>query len=255
MHDQLPLLEFDPDPAGLINPSELHARRAGSVPEVAVLCFFSEVIEELAGRRDVKVVGRLVAAHGSHEILVIERDGRHVAVVHPGVGAPLAGAFFEEMIALGAGRVVACGGAGALVPELALGHVVVPTSAIRDEGTSYHYLPPSREVRADASGVAAAERVLEERGVPYTLGKTWSTDAFYRETRKRVDRRAAEGCVTVEMECAAFLAIAKFRGVRFAQLLYAGDDLSGEVWDGRGWETSPSRPLLFDLAVRTALAL
>ena len=73
----------------------------------------------------------------------------------------------------------------ALVPELVLGHVIVPTSAVRDEGTSYHYLAPAREVTAEPTAVAAATSVLSERGVPFVASKTWTTDAIYRETRAR----------------------------------------------------------------------
>ena len=85
---------------------------------------------------------------------------------------------------------------------------------------------------------------------------TWTTDALYRETRAKVERRVAEGCLTVEMEAAAFFAVAAFRGVTFGQLLYAGDDLSGEGWDGRGWdEHLEGRELLFRLAAEAVLRL
>ena len=108
---------------------------------------------------------------------------------------------------------------------------------------------------ADPEGVSAAAALLEERGVPFTAGKVWTTDAIYRETRQKVDRRKAEGCLVVEMEAAAFFAVARFRGIRFAQLLYGGDDLSGAEWDSRGWTVSPSRKLTFDLAVELASRL
>jgi uridine phosphorylase len=110
---------------------------------------------------------------------------------------------------------------------------VVPSYAVRDEGTSYHYAPPAREIGADPAVVAVIEDVLRESGAPYRVGKTWTTDAIYRETRGRIARRAAEGCITVEMECAAFIAVARFRGVRFGQILAISDDVSGEVWGPR----------------------
>ena len=69
-------------------------------------------------------------------------------------------------------------------------------------------------------------------------------------------RRVAEGCLTVEMEAAAFFAVARFRGVSFGQLLYAGDDLSGDAWDDRGWdEHTDGRELLFRLAAESVLRL
>lgn len=252
-HD-LALLEHDDDPVALIEPSEVLAHKRGSIPRVAVLCFFSEVLDELRGR-GAEEVGQLVAAHGTHPIRVVVAEDARVAVVHPGVGAPLAAGFLEELIAMGARTVVACGGAGAVVAGLPVGHVIVPDAAVRDEGTSFHYLPASREVAADPVGVRVARRVLDERGTPYTIGKTWTTDAIYRETRSRIERRRAEGCLTVEMEAAALFAVTRFRGVRFAQLLYAGDDVSGPTWDGRQWSRSEARARIFELAVQTAVSL
>jgi uridine phosphorylase len=251
--DDLPLLEFDPDPMGVVDPSQVLARRRDTIPERLVLCFYAEVLAALPA--EAEQVGTLEAAHGRHPIWKLRRHGVDVAVVHPGVGAPLAAGFLEESIVLGARKVVACGGCGSLTPEVGAGHVVVPTAAVRDEGTSFHYLPPSREVSADPEGVAAAVALLEERGVPYTAGKVWTTDAIYRETRGKVERRRAEGCLVVEMEAAAFFAVARFRGIRFAQLLYGGDDLSGPTWDARDWTVSPSRARTFDLAVELATRL
>lgn len=255
MHDVSPLFDFDPDPVGLLDPAQIYGVVRPRLPNVAVLCFFSEIIEHLASRRDVEVVGRLAAAHGVHDIYAVPRGDRQVAVFNPGWGAPLSAAALEEAIALGANRVVACGGAGALSPALAPSHIVLPTAAVRDEGTSYHYLPPAREVVADPAGVETATRILRDQGVAFTRGKTWTTDAIYRETRAKIDRRKAEGCLTVEMEAAAFFAVAQFRRIRFAQLFYAGDDLSGEAWDHRYWKMSPTRQTIFDLAVDIALAL
>lgn len=106
---------------------------------------------------------------------------------------------------------VACGAAGAVLPDLALGHVVVPDAAVRDEGTSFHYASASREIRADPAAVATAVAVLEERSIPHTVGTTWTTDAPHRETAERVRTRRGEGCITVEMETAAFTAVAVAR--------------------------------------------
>jgi uridine phosphorylase len=137
-----------------------------------------------------------------------------------------------------------------------LGHLVVPTSAVRDEGTSYHYLPPDRQVEASELAVAAIRATLDAHGVPYVTGPTWTTDGIYRETRERMRRRREEGCLTVEMEAAALFAVAAFRGVTIGQILYAGDDLSGDAWDERGWlGDAEGRERLFWLAAESVLRL
>ena len=249
----IPLLEFDPDPSAVIDPSEVLAHRRGSIPERAVLCFYAEIVEALPA--EAEQVGELEAAHGRHPIWRVHRHGQDIAVFHPGVGAPLAAGFLEEAIALGANKVVACGGCGVVSSEVGAGDIVVATSAVRDEGTSFHYLPPSREVEADPYGVEVACAVLRERGVPFRAGKVWTTDALYRETTGRIARRRDEGCLVVEMEAAAFFAVARFRNITFAQLLYGGDDVSGTTWDAREWTVSPSRALTFELALEVAARL
>jgi uridine phosphorylase len=225
-------------------------------PEVVVACFFGDVVSRLARDHSATVAARLAAEHGEHPIYVLDRDGRQFGFYQAGLGAPLAAGLLEETIAHGAKTVVACGGAGALDADLAVGHVVVVSSALRDEGTSFHYLPPSRHVEADPEVVARLVEFLDERDVPHAAGMTWTTDAFFRETRAKVANRRAEGCITVEMEASALIAVAAWRGIGFGQLLYAGDSLAADEWDHRGWNRAHDiREQLFWLSVDAALAL
>ncbi len=253
MEQQYPILEFDPSPTALINP------RSSGTPAhqttCAVLCFFQDVITRLSQEHQAVVVAHFQSEIGRHPVYALTSQGQRLLVLHPGVGAPLAAGLLEEIIGVGCTTVTACGGAGTLDAALAAGHIVVPIAAVRDEGTSYHYLPPSREVPADSAGVIAAETVLKRHGLDYVAGKTWTTDAFFRETPARIERRRHEGCIVVEMEAAAFFAVARFRGARFAQLLYAGDDVSGSEWNARDWTTHSIRDTLFWLAVETCFAL
>jgi uridine phosphorylase len=249
-----PILEFDPAPTAVIEPSE--QIEPSDIPTHAVLCFFRDVIDRVVAEHGGREIDHVVSEAGTNPIYELTYDGARLALVHPGVGAPMAAAFTEELIARGVRAFVACGGAGVLVPDVAVGHVIVPTAAIRDEGTSYHYLAPARSVEPTRQAVDAIVATLEHHEVPYVTGTTWTTDGYYRETRDKRERRAAEGCLTVEMEAAAFFAVAAFRGVAFGQILYAGDDLSGTAWDSRGWNDHASgRLLLFRLAAEAVLRL
>jgi uridine phosphorylase len=250
---EYPILEYDPAAEAIIEPSRVIARLEG-VPEHCVVCFFQDVITQLRQGGHAREIDYMTSEIGAHPLYEIVHEGRKVALFHPGVGAPLAAALLEEVIARGCTKFIACGGAGVLAGEIAVGHIVVPTSAVRDEGTSYHYLPPSREVGATPEAVAAIETVLGTHDVPYLTGKTWTTDGLYRETPQKMALRKAEGCLTVEMETATFFAVARFRNVQFGQLLYGGDDLSGE-WDARDWTTHTVRERLFWLAVEACLLL
>jgi len=251
---EYPILEFDPSPEAFIEPKRVIAAR--DVPAHAVVCFFQDVVTTLIEHHDAKLVHTLRSEIGPHPVYEIDYQGQRLAVFHPGLGSPLAAGLLEEVIALGCTKFIACGGCGVLDSSITMGHVLVPESAVRDEGTSYHYLPPGREVEAGATAVSAIKAVLLAQDVEYLLTKTWTTDAIYRETPVRIAKRRGEGCLCVEMEAAAFFAVAQFRGVEFGQLLYGGDDLGGEVWDGRGWTGHLSgREKLFWLAAQACLKL
>jgi uridine phosphorylase len=162
----------------------------------------------------------------------------------------------EEAIAFGCRKFVACGGCGVLETDIAVGHIIVVSGAIRDEGVSYLYLPPDREVTANPSAVSALVKSLNRREVPYLVGKTWTTDAPYSETINKIASRKEDGCFTVEMESAALMAVAHFCNVTFGQALYGGDELSGTEWDNREWQSrSDIRESLFWLCADACLTL
>jgi uridine phosphorylase len=248
--NRFPILDFDPDRAAVIEPHRLF--RKVDVPEHCVLCFFQDVIDDVC--RDAREVFRERSEMGTHPIYELDFDGSRIVVAHPRVGAPMSAGMLDGIIAMGCRKFIACGGAGVLDGTLVTGHLIVPTEAIRDEGTSYHYLPGGKPARATPRAVAAIEEVLREHGHDYLLGKTWTTDAYFRETRGKVEKRRKQGCLTVEMEAAAFFAVAEFRGVEFGQILYAGDDLSGE-WDPRNWNKHDIRSHLFRLSASACLKL
>jgi uridine phosphorylase len=247
-----PLFEFDPSPDAVINPS-IHRPRLG-FPERAVMCWFGDVVRARTVGLD--PVHHVPFEHGDHPICVVEHRGMPVALVSPGVGAPAAVTSLEVVIGLGATSIIGCGGAGIVRAGFDVGHVIVPTGAIRDEGTSYHYAPPEAVVAPHPRALAAIDSVLADAGVPHDHGLTWTTDAFFRETPAKVVRRREQGCLTVDMEASAMFAAAAFRGVVYGQLLYAGDDVSAEEWDHRHWDRQgTARERLLDLALDTVVRL
>lgn len=249
-----PILEHDPSPTAFIEPSKVISPQ--DVPEHCVICFFKEVIEQVAAERSAKIAVENRWEDGPHPLYEISHNNRRLAFFHPGVGAPLSAGLLEEVIAYGCRKFIVCGGCGVLDQEIAVGNLIVVDSAVRDEGTSYHYLPPGRELNANPVAVAALSGALSRRGVPYRVGKTWTTDAPYRETPLKIARRRAEGCLTVEMESAALIAVAQFRGAVLGQVLYGGDDLSGAEWDHRSWQSRRAvRQNLFWLCAEACLEL
>ena len=232
----------------IIEPSKTRPKNV-HVPKRAVLCFFGDVLKALE-KEEVRVVHRLESDMREHPILGLGEGRDAVALMHPGIGAPMAATGLEQIIALGAQCVIACGGAGVLESALEPGTVIIPTRALRDEGTSYHYQRRSRINRPHPDAVRAIKEACRCHGMSFVTGMTWTTDAVFRETPRKIASRRAEGCLTVEMEAAAFFAVAHFRKIKFAQVLYAGDDVGGEEWDTRRWSGRPSaRKKLLMLAI------
>lgn len=249
-----PILEHDPTPEAFIEPARVIKPR--DMPQHCVPCFFADVIRKVAAEHEAKIVVENRWEDGPHPVYEINYRGQRLAFYHPGIGSALSAGILEEVIAFGGRKFVACGGCGVLEPGLTLGHLIVVSAAVRDEGVSYHYLPPAREVAAHSQAVGALVTTLESQNLPYRLGKTWTTDAPYRETPLKIANRRAEGCLVVEMECAGMLAVAQFRQVLFGQILYGGDDLTGEVWDNRAWQSRADiRESLFWLSAQACLAL
>jgi uridine phosphorylase len=252
--EKYPILEFDDTQVAKIEPSAHHKNTAGY--DYCVITFFREVLEAMEKDGRIKVVKYLNCETMDVPIYEMEYKGKKIHLFLGYLGAAGSAAFLEELIALGFNKFIVCGGAGVLRKDIAVGHLVVPVSAVRDEGVSYHYLVPAREVECDPQVVKKIEEELDKYGIDYIKAKTWTTDAFYRETEKIIELRKSEGCVTVEMEAAAFLAVAKFRNIKLGQILYGGDDLSTVAWDGRNWhDRTKVRENLVDIAIRVCLSL
>jgi len=242
-----PLLEPLTEETALIEPSERFPDP--KLPSKCLLCFFPEVLQRLESQEGSQSFHGLGSEIGATEVWTLPFRGETVAVCHPGVGGSLAAATLEELIALGCRDFFLCGGAGSLAGQ-ALGHLVLVEQAWRDEGTSHHYFPPGPIIRLDAFFVQTARKVMDESGVSYQAGSTWTTDGLYRETPSRIARRRESGCLTVEMEIASLAAVARYRGARLGALLYCGDDVGSERWEFREWTSAVSvRERLFWLGM------
>lgn len=252
--ERFPILDFDPLSEAILRPN--HEGLEIDFPSHLVLCFFREVIEKVVAENNARELYTVRSEIKPFPFYEIEVEGKRLAITQLGVGAPMAAMQMEIGVALGARYVVACGGCGVLDREIACGHILLPTSAFREEGCSYHYLPPSAEVELDEKMVGILEDTLKENGVDYLCTKTWTTDAAYRETERKAAAYLARGCLAVEMEVAALAAVAKFRGVDYAQYLYAGDTVVAKQWDKRGWtDRTEIRENLFWLSVEACLKM
>lgn len=230
----LPILQYDPDPDDLIRPGLLTRLAKDKLPRVAVVTFLGEVSRGWVAARRWRIASSVDMVTSTVPVWAGTYDGAEIAVSELPVGAPAAVIVVEQLLALGVETVVAVGSCGALVPVEA-GEFLLPVRALRDEGTSYHYLPAGRWVDTDAEVREACRSALAARRFTATDCDTWTTDAFFRETAGLVAARREEGCTVVEMECAAIAACCRLRGARFGQILYSADTLAGDEHDVRSW--------------------
>ncbi len=224
--------EFDSDRKAIINPEDVFRPMPG-FPEICVGIFSDVVVKELVEKYHGELLCELHSCSSNMPIYRVAVGGVSIALMLPWVGGPAAVSFIEEVFPLGGKYFVFSGVCGVLRHDIADQHLIIPTAAVRDEGLSYHYLPPSDEVELVPENVEACRQALKALGLPYVEGKTWTTDAFYRETKGKMEARKRQGCICVEMECASLAAVACFRGVRFAQFFWAGDNLDAPEWDKR----------------------
>ena len=252
------LLQYDETKNAIIDPDMVH-HPVPDFPETVVSVFshhlFASVLNFLGG----KVIAQTHDVDGIWPVYEVFYKEKRFAFYKARLGAPACVGSFEDVIPMGAKRIILLGNCGVLDRSIKDCGIIIPTKAIRDEGTSYHYAPAGDYIDVNTKYVADFISVLDEFGYPYIKGITWTTDAFYRETKDKVDNRKKMGAVCVEMECAAMQAMCNFRNVEFFQFLYAGDNLDHASWDPRSLSGTAKLEdkekialLAFELACRIA---
>ena len=226
------LEEFDGLSPAVIDPQQLLTRRE-DFPEVTVACFSRELFGQVLSLFEARHTATLYSSLRELPVYEVEYKGRRFAFYQAGIGEPLAVGEYEELIALGSKRLILLGNCGVLDKSIEDCGIIIPTAALRDEGCSYHYLPPADEIEVNRKYRELFTGLLEEIGCPYISGKTWTTDAIYRETRDKAARRREQGAICVEMECAGMQALCEYRGTEFFQFFYAGDNLDCPDWQPR----------------------
>lgn len=236
MKRDFPIIEYDAISNNLISP-KANIDQSIKLPERCVISFFGDAVSLLINEQKLSKVGSL-KMESFHIPIYLTRDdlGNDVAIIHGFGSGPYAAGQLEKLICLGCKVFMICGGCGVLEKGSLPGDIMIPVSAIRDEGTSYHYVEPSREIEMEPAVVDVLCNYFSERDIPFKKVKTWTTDAMYRETADMLSYRISEGCSVVEMECASYLAVARYKNVKLGQVLYAGDDLSGIRWNSRNWK-------------------
>lgn len=229
----IPILEFDSEQTAVINPT--HEKLNLKLPKKCVFAFLGEYISTYANKTETVKVSEFLSMTKRYPIYITKYQGEEITLCEAPVGAAAATQILDWLIAYGVREIISAGSCGAL-ERFAEGTFLVPYKALRDEGTSYHYAPPSRFMHINEDARKAIEKTVLEHGMKYQEVVTWSTDGFFRETKEKVAYRRSEGCSVVEMECSALAACSAFRGVKWGMILYTADSLADvERYDERHW--------------------
>jgi uridine phosphorylase len=187
----------------------------------------------------------------------MERQGKKICFYNSFMGSALAGTCLEEAHHfVGATKFVMFGSCGRLNKAIPNDSVIVPTEAYRDEGFSYHYAAPADYIKV--KNHSAIESFLQKKEIPYSVGRCWTTDAFYKETKTEMGKRQKEGCIAVDMECPGCQAVCDFYGWDFNEFFFAGDQLDAPSWDKGSIGTEDAKKqhlVLFDLTLEFSLGL
>ena len=229
--NKFPILERDSDKEAVIMP---HPDESEKLPEKCVVSF-SNYVSEYAEKVNADVHSEFDTCTKIYKIYLIEYKGHKICFCEVPLGASAAVQLVDHLFLSGVSHLIASGSCGALI-DIPENEMLIPIKALRDEGVSYHYLEPARFVDLNTKAIKAIVLSLSNASINFEKCITWTTDGFFRETKKMVEYRKEEGCQVVEMECAAMAACAEFRNKIFGHILFSGDSLAdAEKHDQRGW--------------------
>jgi uridine phosphorylase len=224
-HSDPPILNHPTGESAVFRPENLLQRAAammgkeqGTIPACCLLDFDGELAD--AARESYRVTPCPTWPCFHTTLLCLDWDGFQMGLIAGTVGAPFAVLVAEQLIACGCRHIIGYSSSGAVADWLRLPCLVVPDRALRDEGTSYHYLPPATWIEPRGSLGAILARRATDCGLPVHRGPTWTTDAPYRETRTQIERHRDDGVLTVEMEAAALMALSQVSGAEIVSLLH-----------------------------------
>lgn len=193
--------------------------------DICIITFSEVIYKTILRDYNCTKIAEIGFCNGNIPIYSFKYKDREIAFYLSEIGSALASqCVIDANILTGAKKFIMFGSAGSLDFEKTNGRFVIPTHAYRDEGMSYHYAPPSDYITVRNSGVI--KDIFDEIRVPYAVGRTWTTDAMFRETRGQMKKRKEEGCIAVEMEIAGVQSVCDFHNLELYTFIVTGDILS-----------------------------
>lgn len=250
------LTEFEPGRA-VIEPHLASDAEVKEVCDTLIFSFNGEIVNRMKEMAGIHEGGSIYSLNGRHPWYIYEKTGVKIAVTMAPIGASMAVGQLEELKAVGFKNIIVLGSCGVLDKRIEADKILIPSVALRDEGTSYHYAPASDEISYNEALLLTMEKAFNNAGIEHVRAKTWTTDAFYRETADKVKRRMAVGAEVVDMEASALMAWTQFRQANVYQFFYTADyvDHHNEEWDKRHEERTADVMTFFEVALAIAKEL
>ena len=170
--NELPILEFDDSSLEVIPPD--HGWRAGPLPEKCLFTFLGDVVHQYAEKNNAEIAQELITVSHHIKVYVLHEENEDICLVQSTIGASAAAQILDTLVSCGCKKVIAVGSCGVLA-DMEENAFIVPTKALRAEGTSYHYLPPSRYIELDEEPIAAIEETFRQHGHPFVTCTTSDT--------------------------------------------------------------------------------
>jgi uridine phosphorylase len=250
---KLPILDHPLEAPTVFSPEGLvkavraqHRMDRSALPEVCVLDFDGDLTDELVRTGEAEPCAHWPCFHTAMFTLQIESS--QCGLIARTIGGPYAVLIAEQLAVCGVRAIVGLASAGRLDPTLPLPAIVVASRAIRDEGTSYHYLPPGDSVEALPDMVVALAEELIPLGLITRLGTVWTTDAPYRETAEQCERHRQAGAFAVEMQAASLFAFSVRSGVPIGLVAHLTNAPDHRGHDFDKGPLSSQRQILYALA-------
>ena len=245
---------YSKEKVAIINPSDF-VKKIDGMPEIGIACYSHVLFNEIVTKYHGEEIGSLNYTDMLKKIYKISYNNKQYAIFMMSVGAPAAATCIEDIHAMGCNKFIVFGNCGVLDKNIEDLAIIIPTNAIRDEGLSSHYLEYNKTIKLNEKYGSLLKDILNQKNYSYIEGTTWTTDAFYRETKDKVADMKSLGAICVEMEAAALQAVCDFRNIDLITFFYAADNLDSDYWNKRsllGKEKIDDKILVMDLALELA---
>ena len=206
------------------------------LPKVAIGVFSKQLFNDIIQKFNCKEIGRIHNVNFDKKVFLLKYKDQVFSFFIAGVGGPVIAMDIEILHAQGVEKIIIFGNCGVLDSNIKDCSIVIPNLAYREEGTSYHYVQDNDTIEVNPKYKEEFVELLKEYKFDYTIGSTWTTDAFFRETLDKIRYFKSLNVKVVDMESASIAAVCKYLCMDYFTFYYAGDNLDGVEWDVRSFE-------------------